>query len=119
MGETFVGQAFGAGAGAIVAVCPATADGLAQLYPDLAPFFSEHDLGLIVEQSTTPLMLLHAQGDERVPFRHSVMLHERTAASTKRLLLMPGGHHRSVQHDEELQGESLRFVRKALAGPRS
>lgn len=105
-----------AGAGAIVAVCPASADGLAQLFPDMEGFFAEHDLGLIVEQSTTPLMLVHAQGDERVPFRHSVMLHERTAAKTKRLLLIPGGHHRSVQHDAELQGESLRFVRRALTG---
>jgi uncharacterized protein len=106
-----------AGAQAVVAVCPASADGLAKLFPDLEGFFLEHDLGLIVEQSTVPLMLIHAQGDERVPYQHSVMLHERTAASTKRLLVMPGGHHRSVQHDAELQGESLRFVRRALGGP--
>jgi dienelactone hydrolase len=103
-----------AGAAAVVAICPAGADGLSQLFPGLAGFFAEHDLGLIVEQSTTPLMLIHAQGDERVPYQHSVMLHERSAAPTKRLLVMPGGHHRSIQHDAELQGESLRFVRRAL-----
>jgi hypothetical protein len=30
---------------------------------------------------------------------------------------MPGGHHRSIQHDGELQGESLRFVRRAFGAP--
>jgi hypothetical protein len=28
---------------------------------------------------------------------------------------MPGGHHRSLQHDVELQNESLRFVERALS----
>jgi hypothetical protein len=31
-------------------------------------------------------------------------------------MLLPGGHHRSIQHDLELQAESLRFVERALAG---
>lgn len=109
-------------ADAIVAVCPAPAEGLARLLADDAdPSFlallAEHDLGLIVEQQQTPLMLVHAQGDERVPFQHSVTLHERTAAATKRLVIVPGGHHRSVQHDAELQGESLRFLRRVLDPP--
>jgi hypothetical protein len=34
----------------------------------------------------------------------------------KRLITLPGGHHRSIQHDAELQGEALRFVDKAFAG---
>ena len=108
-----------AGADAIIAVCPAPAEGLGRLFGDLAGFFAEHDLGLVVEQSSTPLMLVHAQGDERVPYQHSVDLHERTAAAQKRLLILPGGHHRSVQHDEEIQNESLRWVRRALAVPPS
>jgi len=37
------------------------------------------------------------------------------AAPLKRLILVPGGHHRSIQHDAELQAESLRFVRRAFA----
>lgn len=109
-------------ADAIVAVCPAPAEGIARLFaddadPSLFPLLAEHDLGLVVEQSATPLMLIHAQGDERVPFQHSVDLHERTAAANKRLLILPGGHHRSVQHDAEIQGESLRFVRRAMGPP--
>jgi uncharacterized protein len=115
-----------AGAGAIVAVCPASGDGLARALrtgrlefpvdlPAAEAVLLEHDLGLIVERSATPLILIHAEGDEQVPYRHSVELHERSAAPLKRLIVVPGGHHRSVQHDPELQGESLRFVRRALA----
>lgn len=115
-----------AGAEAIVAICPASAGGLlsglrsgglnvpAHL-PGIEALLAEHDLGLVVEQSRVPLMLLHAEGDERVPYRHSVQLHERAAAPLKRLIVVPGGHHRSIQHDAELQDESLRFVRRALA----
>ena len=63
-------------------------------------------------------MLLHADGDESVPVAHSRELHERSAAELKRLIVLPGGHHRSVQHDAELQGESLRFIHRAFAAAR-
>jgi alpha-beta hydrolase superfamily lysophospholipase len=115
-----------AGATAIVSICPAPGDGLARALesgrlafpvdlPAAEAVLSEHDLGLIVEQSTTPLLLIHAEGDEQVPYQHSVMLHERSAAPLKRLILVPGGHHRSTQHDPELQGEALRFIRRAFS----
>ncbi len=35
------------------------------------------------------------------------------AHEPKRLLLLPGGHHRSLQHDMELQAVSRKFVRDA------
>ena len=38
------------------------------------------------------------------------------AKDPKRLLLLPGGHHRSLQHDGEMQGESLRFIVRAATG---
>ena len=62
----------------------------------------------------TALLLLHARGDEQVPYTVSEELFE-AAGEPKRLLLIPGGHHRSIQHDLELQAESLRFVERALA----
>ena len=37
------------------------------------------------------------------------------AGEPKRLLLLPGGHHRSLQHDLELQGVSRRYIRTAAA----
>ena len=59
---------------------------------------------------------MHARGDEQVPYAVSEQLYE-AAREPKRLLLLPGGHHRSVQHDLELQAVSRRFIRKA-AGAR-
>ncbi len=41
-----------------------------------------------------------------------------TAGEPKRLLVVPGGHHRSVQHDLELQAVSLRFIEQAAGGGR-
>jgi alpha-beta hydrolase superfamily lysophospholipase len=115
-----------AGARAVVAVCPAPAqlllDGIRSGRLDFPvdraaaeALLAEHDPLLVVEQSTVPLLLLHARGDERVPYESSVELHRRSAAPLKRLIVVPGGHHRSVQHDEELQGEALRFLRRALS----
>jgi alpha-beta hydrolase superfamily lysophospholipase len=119
-----------AGAAAVVAICPAPGELLAQGlrtgrldFPvdgaAVQALLDEHDLGAIVERSATPLLLLHAEGDERVPVEHSVDLHRRAAAPLKRLIVVPGGHHRSVQHDAELQGEALRFLRKALRPERA
>ena len=69
-----------------------------------------------MEDLRTPMLLLHAEGDEQVPVDHSVALHRAAGMERKRLLVLPGGHHRSIQHDAELQGESLRFVDRAFAG---
>jgi uncharacterized protein len=62
----------------------------------------------------TSLLVLHARGDEQVPYTVSEELHE-LAAEPKRLILLPGGHHRSLQHDLELQAVSRRFIRRACA----
>ena len=32
----------------------------------------------------------------------------------RKLVIVAGGHHRSVQHDPELQGESLRWIERRL-----
>jgi hypothetical protein len=37
------------------------------------------------------------------------------ASEPKRLLLLPGGHHRSLQHDLEIQNLSARFIERAVA----
>lgn len=62
----------------------------------------------------TDLLLLHARGDELVPYTVSEELH-RVASEPKRLVLFPGGHHRSLQHDVEIQNLSARFVERAVA----
>ena len=47
-----------------------------------------------------------------MPYAVSEQLYE-AASEPKRLLLLPGGHHRSVQHDMELQAVSRKFIRDA------
>ena len=59
---------------------------------------------------STALLLLHARGDEQIPYTVSEELHA-AAHEPKRLLILPGGHHRSLQHDLELQAVSRRFIR--------
>ena len=63
----------------------------------------------------TALLLMHAEGDEQVPHTVSQELYE-AAGRPKRLLLLPGGHHRSLQHDPELQAESIKFIARAVRG---
>src|SRR3954452_11390617 len=111
------------GARAVVAICPASAEmlrrGLAnesfEFRADaraLDAFLAEHDEMLAAEQLDAALLLLHAEGDERVPVEHSRELER--AARRARLIAVRGGHHRSVQHDGELQGEALRWLDKVL-----
>jgi uncharacterized protein len=114
------------GARAAVAICPAGADGLRRGLEEevrfsfaadrrgLRAFLDEHDLTLAARQLTIPLLLMHAEGDERVPIAQSRELAKVLTVAGSRLIAVPGGHHRSIQHDEELQAVSLRFIRQAL-----
>jgi uncharacterized protein len=115
------------GAAAVVAICPASASGLRRGLRDeafdfradaagLDAFLAEHDEGLAIEMLDAPVLLLHAEGDERVPVQHSRDLAAR--ARSARLIAVPGGHHRSVQHEGEMQAEAVRWLDKALRAAR-
>jgi pimeloyl-ACP methyl ester carboxylesterase len=108
---------------AVVAICPASSDGLwrglrsGEFAFDadirsLEAFLAEHPLDAAVERLDLPLLLLHAEGDERVPVAHSRELAR--VAPRAELVVVPGGHHRSVQHDAELQGHALRWLRRVI-----
>jgi len=118
-------------AGAI-AICPASSDGLTRglragtlgIRTDpgaetmLAAWLAEHDLRDAVElMASKPLILLHARGDDQVPAEWSEELYE-SAEEPRKLIVLPGGHHRSAQHDAELQGVALRWLERALSRPR-
>jgi fermentation-respiration switch protein FrsA (DUF1100 family) len=60
-----------------------------------------------------PLLLAHARGDEQIPYTWSEELYER-AVDPRKLILVAGGHHRSVQHDPELQEVALRWIEREL-----
>ena len=80
----------------------------------LEPWLGEHDLREAVAlMGEKPLILLHAKGDEEVPFDWSQELYDR-AAEPRKLVIVPGGHHRSIQHDAELQTVALRWVEREL-----
>ena len=114
-----------AGAAAVVAICPASAAGMRRGLandrfefeadvPALDALFAEHDETGAVQALDVPVLLLHAEGDEVVPVQLSRELATHLHHPRSRLIALPGGHHRSVQHDHELQAVSLRFIEQAL-----
>jgi fermentation-respiration switch protein FrsA (DUF1100 family) len=111
---------------AVVAICPAPEDRLLRglRSGELTDFAVDREAvepwleSLDVLQAVgrlgpdTALLLLHARGDEQIPYTVSEELYE-AAHEPKRLLVLPGGHHRSLQHDVEIQSVSRSFIEKA------
>lgn len=109
----------------VIAICPAEEPGLRRALRDgelemradvaaLDAWLSEHDIrDAVAMLAGRPLLLLHARGDERVPYTASEELFAR-AGEPKRLIVTPGGHHRSIQHDLELQSYSLIWLERRL-----
>jgi uncharacterized protein len=119
------GVARGVRTGAVVAICPASGEMLirglregrfsfAVDAPALEAFLSGHDLREAAAALTQPVLLMHAEGDERVPIAHSRELAQGLTVDGSRLIAIPGGHHRSIQHDVGLQAVSLRFIMRSL-----
>jgi fermentation-respiration switch protein FrsA (DUF1100 family) len=109
----------------VIAICPAgermllsgLAKGRYEMRTDeaaLRPWLEEHDLRDAVELvGEKPLILLHARGDESVPCEFSQELYQR-AVEPRKIVIVPGGDHRSVQHDSELQTVALRWMERNL-----
>ena len=115
-------------AAAVVAICPASAEGLARGLtearfefqadaPAVHAFLAAHDERDAIADLEAPVLFLHAEGDEQVPVEHSRELAALARSPRSRLIAVPGGHHRSVQHDPDLQAVSLRFIARELAPP--
>ncbi|MEA2420294.1 MAG: uncharacterized protein QOE60_2500 [Thermoleophilaceae bacterium] len=108
---------------AVVAICPAPDDLLLRSLrsgeemrfrcdvPATERWLATLDVYTAVGElgAQTALLLMHARGDEQIPWTVSEELHA-AAHEPKRLLVLPGGHHRSLQHDLELQAVSRRFI---------
>jgi uncharacterized protein len=120
-------SAAAARAAAVVAICPASAEGLRRGLAEgrftfqadgaaLQAFLAAYDESVAVAALEAPVLLLHAEGDEQVPVEHSRELAALACSPRSRLIAVPGGHHRSVQHDPDLQAASLRFLRRAFDG---
>ena len=115
------------GASAVVAICPAPADGLRRGVkagrfefrcdaPAFDAFLAGNDEIAAARSLRCPLLLLHAEGDEIVPVELSREI--ASSAPGSRFVEVPGGHHRSIQHDAEFQDLSVRFIASALRDPR-
>jgi pimeloyl-ACP methyl ester carboxylesterase len=114
-----------AGAAAVVAICPAAgaalASGLAARrftfgadVPALQALVTAHDELAAVRAPGPPILLQHAEGDEVVPVAHSRALHAAAPPGRCTLVVVPGGDHRSVQHDPAHQAQAVRFLARAL-----
>ncbi len=80
----------------------------------LSAWLGEHDLREAAElMGPKPLIILHAKGDERIPSDFSEELAAKKAAP-KKLIVLPGGHHRSIQHDPEMQSVALAWLSSRL-----
>jgi alpha-beta hydrolase superfamily lysophospholipase len=112
-------------AGAVVAISPASPNGLRRALDNeslpwridrrgLGGLLDEIQLSVVVSGLDIPVLFMHAQGDEQVPVELSRELAAQARDAGSRLIEIPGGHHRSVQHDEELQAVSLRFLQGAF-----
>jgi uncharacterized protein len=111
------------GAAAVVAICPAPAgllarglrDGELEVAADMAALealLAAHPLEEAVAALDVPVLIQHAERDERVPVAGSRALSLRHPAS--RLDVFPGGDHRSVQHDPAAQAAALAWLRDAM-----
>lgn len=112
-----------AGAAAVVAICPASAPLLArglrtgelEVAADTAAlqaFLADHPLEAALDALPAPVLIQHAEGDERVPVAGSLELARRFRHPASRLDVLPGGDHRSVQHDEGAQRAALAWLRE-------
>jgi uncharacterized protein len=118
-------SAAAAHAAAVVAICPAGNAGLRRGLADgrftfdadapaLDRFLAAHDVHAAARDLDMPVLLLHAEGDEQVPVEQSRELAAALRSPRSRLIALPGGHHRSIQHDAELQAVSLQFIERAF-----
>lgn len=114
------------GADAVVAICPASGEGLRRGLeqarfgfpvdrPAVEALLGRHDVHAAAAGLDVPLLLMHATGDLSVPVEQSREL--AALAPQAKLVELPGGHHQTVQHDGELLGVSVRFLKRALRPP--
>jgi uncharacterized protein len=112
----------------VIAICPASEDHLAAGVRqrrfemrvgdplDLEAWLAAQDVGDGVERlAGRPLILMHAEGDTQVPSERSEQLYAR-AGEPRKLVIVPGGAHTTVQHDPELQSLALRWLERQLPG---
>jgi uncharacterized protein len=77
-------------------------------------YFDRQDSAMLAGAVHCPVLLVHARGDDVVPFEHSLLLAKRLAGETT-LLALPGGTHTSAQHDPGIHRRTLDWLEDRLA----
>jgi alpha-beta hydrolase superfamily lysophospholipase len=111
---------------AVVAICPASTTGLARALragslgfdadaESLGALLDGEDLTAAAASLTIPVLLMHAERDEVIPVAHARALAPMLTAPGSRYVEVPGGDHRSIQHDPGCQGVAVAFLLDALS----
>ena len=82
--------------------------------PEFWRDLERHDLTRVLPEVRVPLLLLHSESDEVVPFSHALRIHEAVAGSELRALR--GADHRfsRPEHREAVVEDALYWFRKHL-----
>ena len=113
------------GARAAVAICPASADGLSRGLrggeldfpadiPSLEAFLSRAPVGRRRRAARDAAAAPARRGRRARAGGALARAGAARARPRSELVVVPGGHHRSVQHDAELQGHALRWLRRVM-----
>ena len=109
----------------VIAICPASEENLLdglrrerfEMRVDrdaLEAWLGEHEVAdAVALVGSKPLLFLHARGDEQIDVAQTEAL-AAAAEPPVETIIVPGGHHRSLQHDAELHEVALRWLEKAL-----
>ena len=77
--------------------------------PGLKEYFRRQDSLALASRVRCPVLLVHARGDEVVPFGHSLDLAAHLAGDTT-LVALAGGSHTSAQHDPAVHRLTARWL---------
>ncbi len=77
--------------------------------PRLRNYFEGQDVCALAAQVRCPVLLVHARGDEVVPFANSLMLTQHLPSETT-LLALQGGSHTSAQHDPAIHTYTVAWL---------
>ena len=79
--------------------------------PGLRAYFERQDSRAVAARVSCPVLLVHARGDEVVPFAHSLLLARHLQVDTT-LIALKGGTHTTAQHDPSIHDVTVAWLLK-------
>jgi dipeptidyl aminopeptidase/acylaminoacyl peptidase len=81
--------------------------------PRLRAYFERQKSQALAAQVHCPVLLVHARGDDVVPFTNSLALAEHLRGDTT-LLALQGGSHTTAQHNPRIHSYSVEWLRQTI-----